>query len=246
MPKDVPHPTTAPVGKPAKPAAAPIRRGRPKDPEKRVAILKAAKTLFSQRGFGDTSMDALARAAGVSKLTLYSHFADKDALFVAAVIATSEAHAPPAFFDPSRPQPLRARLTQIGLGFVDLVMDDEVVSFYRMMAAQARTDDRMGKLFYAAGPAPTLRQFAQLLRSANESGELRVDNPQSAAEHFFCLLKGVHHLQVLMACRGPLTTAERKQHVNDVVEMFLRAYQSPSVGRVKASHSQSTSGAKGR
>ena len=226
-------------------AAGTARRGRPKDPRKRVAILRAAKTLFAARGYSDTSMEALARAAGVSKLTLYSHFADKEALFAAAVVATSEAHAPPAFFEPSGTRPLRERLTQIGLGFVDLVMDEEVISFFRMMAAQARTDDRMGKLFYAAGPALTLRQFAQLLGSAHERQELLVNDPQTAAEHFFCLLKGVHHLQVLMACRGPLDAAERQQHVANVVDLFLRAYQAPSVGKVRASHSQSTKGARG-
>lgn len=228
-----------------KPGPGAARRGRPKDPEKRIAILRAAKTLFADRGFAETSMDSLARAAGVSKLTLYSHFADKEALFAASVVATCEAHAPPDFFDPSRPLPLRERLLQIGRGFVDLIMDEEVISFYRMMAAQARHDDQLGKLFYDAGPAPTVRQFARLLSSANESGELAVPEPQTAAEHFFCLLKGVHHLQALMACRGPLNNDERTRHVHDVVALFLRAYQSPSVGKVKASHNQSTKGAKG-
>lgn len=229
----------------SKPASVAVRRGRPKDPEKRLAILRAAKTLFAKRGFDATSMDALARAAGVSKLTLYSHFADKDALFAASVVATCEAHAPPAFFDPTQPLPLRQRLLQIGRGFVDLIMDEEVIDFYRMMAAQARNDDRLGKLFYAAGPEPTVRQFAQLLSSAHQQQELRVPNPKVAAEHFFCLLKGVHHLQALMACRGPLNETERTHHVTEVVELFLRAYQLPSVGKVKASHSQSTKGASG-
>ena len=48
-----------------------------------------------------------------------------------------------------------------------------------------------------------------------------------------------------MACRGPLDAAERQQHVANVVDLFLRAYQAPSVGKVKASHSQSTKGARG-
>ncbi len=229
----------------AKTAPVAARRGRPKDPEKRQAILRAAKTLFAKRGFDTTSMDALARAAGVSKLTLYSHFADKDALFAASVVATCEAHAPPAFFDPTQPLPLRQRLLQIGRGFVDLIMDQEVIGFYRMMAAQARSDDRLGKLFYAAGPEPTVRQFALLLSIAHQQQELNVPDPKVAAEHFFCLLKGVHHLQALMACRGPLDEAERSSHVTEVVELFLRAYQLPSEGNVKASHNQSTKGAKG-
>ena len=61
--------------------------GRPMDPEKRAAVLEAAKALFLARGYDGTSMDAVAQAAGVSKLTVYSHFQDKDTLFVEAVKA---------------------------------------------------------------------------------------------------------------------------------------------------------------
>ena len=62
-------------------------RGRPKDPAKRAAILEAAKTLFLAGGFSGTSMDAVAKEAGVSKLTVYSHFSDKETLFSAAIEA---------------------------------------------------------------------------------------------------------------------------------------------------------------
>ena len=61
--------------------------GRPKDLEKRAAILAAAKRLFPMSGFEGTSMDAIAAEAGVSKLTVYSHFTDKETLFVAAIRA---------------------------------------------------------------------------------------------------------------------------------------------------------------
>src|SRR5690348_17437726 len=59
--------------------------GRPKDLEKRAAILEAAKRLFPQHGFEGTSMDAVAAEAGVSKLTVYSHFGGKEALFIETV-----------------------------------------------------------------------------------------------------------------------------------------------------------------
>src|SRR5690606_22208157 len=61
----------------ARPAASP---GRPKDLAKRAAILQAAERMFLQHGFEGVSMDQIAAAAGVSKLTVYSHFGDKDAL----------------------------------------------------------------------------------------------------------------------------------------------------------------------
>lgn len=200
------------------------RRGRPKDPEKRAAILGAAKQLFAQTGFEGTSMEAIAQVAAVSKLTLYSHFADKDALFTEAVIQTCEEHAPPAYFDPESKLPLRERLLKIGNGFLDLVMDEEVVGVYRMMAAQARSSDKLGRLFFAAGPARTIEQFARLLAAATAAGDLDVPQPERAAGHFFCLLKGVCHLQVLMACRPIPGPEERRAQVEEAVSLFLRAY----------------------
>jgi len=43
-------------------------------------VIDAAVTLFIESGIESTSMDALARAAGVSKATIYRHWPDKDAL----------------------------------------------------------------------------------------------------------------------------------------------------------------------
>ncbi len=200
------------------------RRGRPKDLEKRAAILASATSLFAQQGYDGTSMEAIARHAGVSKLTLYSHFSDKDTLFSAAVVQACEAHAPPAWFDPQRREPLRSRLTRIGNGFIDLVMDAEVINVYRMMAAEARSSARLGQLFFAAGPQRTIDQFARLLTAAHDEGELDVPEPHAAAGHYFCLLKGVCHLQVLMGCRPAPKPAERSAQVEAAVELFLRAY----------------------
>ena len=61
------------------------RPGRPKDSVKREEIVSAATLLFMENGYGLTSMEAVAKQAGVSKLTIYSHFADKSELFRAII-----------------------------------------------------------------------------------------------------------------------------------------------------------------
>ncbi len=63
---------------------------------RRAAILAAATAVFLRYGFKKTSMDDLARAAGLSRQGLYLHYKTKDALFKAAVvhlIETSRAEA---------------------------------------------------------------------------------------------------------------------------------------------------------
>ena len=74
--------------------------GRPKDMEKRAAILEAAKGLFVRNAFAGTSMDAVAAEAGVSKLTVYSHFGDKETLFGAAVTECCAQMLPHRLFEP--------------------------------------------------------------------------------------------------------------------------------------------------
>ena len=73
--------------------------GRPKDLAKRQSILDAAKTLFLTKGYANTSMDAVAGLAGVSKLTVYSHFTDKETLFSSAIMSKCTEQLPVLFFE---------------------------------------------------------------------------------------------------------------------------------------------------
>jgi TetR/AcrR family transcriptional regulator, mexJK operon transcriptional repressor len=200
-------------------------RGRPKDPDKRAAIMRAAKRLFSRHGLTGVSMDAIAELADVSKLTLYSHFRGKDELFQTAVAEKCQEHTPPDFFDSHTPLPLRERLRAIGHGFVGLVMSKEALDLYRMMAAQAGGASRLGKLFFAAGPERNLERFSALLEHADAAGELQVPDARRAAGHFFCLLQGVPHLRVIVGESKSIPPRELRAHVDDVVEIFLRAYR---------------------
>lgn len=224
-------------------AAAP---GRPKDPEKRAAILEAAMALFPARGYDGVSMDAIAQQAGVSKLTVYSHFADKEALFSAAVTECCEQQLPHRVFEPSLEQPVREALTAIAYGFMDLIMDERAVTLHRMMVAQAGQDSRLTEIFFTAGPRRTLQDMEAFLRQAHDSGHLQVPKPDHAAEHFFCLVKGIRHMRVLVGLCPIPTTSERKAHIDEVVELFMRAYQPadkrgvPRVTRRIAAHDRRT------
>ncbi|MDG9881801.1 TetR/AcrR family transcriptional regulator [Pseudomonas putida CSV86] len=199
--------------------------GRPKDLAKRQAILEAAKDLFLANGYASTSMDAVATAAGVSKLTVYSHFNDKENLFAEAIIATCQAQLPGLIFELPEGVPLEQVLMKIGRGFQVLINSDHSVKLHRLIITQGPQDPKLGQMFFEAGPARVLRETEALLRLADERGMLRIANPASAAEHFFCLLKGGANFRLLLGCAGPLEAEEAEAHVREVVELFLRAYR---------------------
>jgi len=199
--------------------------GRPKDLEKRAAILAAAKRLFLERMYDAVSMDAIAGEAGVSKLTVYSHFKDKESLFEAAVEAKCEEQLPAAIFRSGVPEEdIGERLRRIARGFHGLVTSPEAIELFRVMAAQAQSNPEMAQRFYEAGPKRALAEMEAVFRDAVDKGQLEMDDPRRSAGHFFCLLKGEMHMQRLIGCCEALEARECEAHVDSVVRLFLRAY----------------------
>jgi TetR/AcrR family transcriptional repressor of mexJK operon len=207
-----------------KSAKQPMPPGRPKDLGKREAVLDAAKHLFATLGFDRTSMNAIARVAGVSKLTVYSHFGDKDALFNAAVESKCEEQVPLAMFRFDARTPVRAALLKIAGGFHGLIHSDESLALHRMMIANAGDDAHLADLFFEAGPRRMLGAFEGFLREAMARGQMDIPEPARAAEHFLCLLKGVGHLKQLCGCTKRVPKREIAAHIDSVVDLFLRAY----------------------
>lgn len=200
------------------------RAGRPKDEQKRAAILNAAGTCFLKYGFEGTSMDAIARAAGVSKLTVYGHFLSKDLLFKAMVSDKCDQFSPPASFLTLADEEPRKALTRIATGFVRLMMTPEVIAMHRVVIGEAGKNPKIAELLYEAGPRPTKEAFAELLRAWVKRGLLEVRRPERAAAHFFHMLKGEPHHCLLLNIMPVPADAELKRHVDDCVETFLRAF----------------------
>ncbi|MFZ2754836.1 MAG: TetR/AcrR family transcriptional regulator [Lysobacteraceae bacterium] len=212
---------------PAAPEAVkPAGPGRPKDLGKRAAILDVAKRLFSQNGFDGVSMDQIAAEAGVSKLTVYSHFGDKESLFSSAIRAKCEEQMPPTLFLAGLEGNLREQLTTIARAFFSLVTSEESIAMHRMMMMPGTGDSHVRELFWQAGPQQVKDAFAEFLRARVARGELQVTDFTRAASQFFCLIKGEMHMQLLcgMCCGAPVSDTEC--HIEATVDLFLHAYGS--------------------
>lgn len=198
--------------------------GRPKDMGKRAAILEAAKRMFTQHGFDGASMDQIAAEAGVSKLTVYSHFGDKDALFLAAVESHCDLSLPSSLFEPSPDMPLRERLMEIAQAFYSMVTAPEAVAGHRMLCSPQMANSGLPKLFWEAGPLRVQGDFAALLERRIAAGELDIQDVPRAAGQFFSLLKGEPHACLVFGGPGP-GEEEIRAHLASAVDLFLRAYQ---------------------
>lgn len=211
------------------PQAKPQGPGRPKDMEKRAAILDAAKALFIRNAFAGTSMDAVAAEAGVSKLTVYSHFGDKDNLFREVIRARMQDLLPESTydFDPQQDD-IGETLLRIALIYAHLDCDQEVVGTWRAILSDCRQGNpRYGRLLWEEGPTRTHRLMERLLQKAVATGQLVIDDMPRTCIQFFALIKGDLVLRRMFGCEeccSEVYAAEIEATARAGVATFLRAH----------------------
>src|SRR5690606_20647048 len=186
--------------------------GRPKDMEKGSAILDAARRLFTTQGFEGTSMDQIAAAAGVSKLTVYSHYGDKETLFAEVVKSYCEQQLPVALFDTRPGVALRDRLMGVARAFFAMISSTEAIAGHRILCSPRMADSPLPRMFWEAGPQRVQEAFAELLHRRVASDELEIDDVPRAAAQFFTLLKGEPHAKMMFGCCDPARPGHETEH----------------------------------
>ena len=125
-------------------------RGRSKSEEKRRLIIDAAGDLFMEQGYENASMDGIAKLAGVSKQTLYSHFGGKEQLFSAAIECKCEEYQLDSSLS-NTDNNYRDSLQEFCEQLARLLVSPEALQVFRVCVAEAdRTE--VGNLFWQAGP----------------------------------------------------------------------------------------------
>src|ERR1700709_219878 len=153
------------------------------DSSKRRQILGGARKLFLDLGFDAASMGEIARAAGVSKGTLYVYFADKNRLFEAIVAEESLEQGKVAFnFDPARD--VTTTLMDFGQTYIQLLCRPGVGSATRTVMAIAERMPEVGRRFYENVVALTIRRLAAYLGARVKAGDLEIDDCELAATQF--------------------------------------------------------------
>jgi TetR/AcrR family transcriptional regulator, mexJK operon transcriptional repressor len=194
---------------------------------KAEAILAAAEQAFLAAGFGAVTMDAIAREAGVSKATVYAHFAGKEELFGAVVAELSERRFGGFSAEALDARDIAASLTTIAVRFLDLVLSREAIALNRIIIGEVTRFPVLGQVFWEAGPAQTRIQIEAFLRRAVAVGALEVPDARLAAEQFIALARGEIHQRSLLRLEDPADPAALGAAATNAVATFLRAF-SPS------------------
>lgn len=199
--------------------------GRPKDLEKRSAIIDAAQNLFSERGIDGASIEAIAAASGVSKVTVYRHFPDKAAIFLSMILREndrlarliSEANVPNGT--------LEERLNQFGVPLLTMLNEPCHLALDRTMAIEAHRNPEIGQLFFNAGPGRTLELLTDLLVDASARGEIDLEDPRVAARDLMALWFSFGVLErKYLPQREYAETSKLRSQIERGTSVFLRAY----------------------
>lgn len=206
------------------------RAGRTRSEEKGRAILEAATRLFLSHGLQGTSMDVVAREAGVSKQTVYGHYDNKETLFQACIRCKI---AEFGFQEGGLAESgdVREVLLALCRRFMALICDPDVVAMYRVVIAEAASQPRIAELFYASGPAATHAAVAGLLAHLTSEGALRPHDHGYASWQLFNLCLGDIHTRLLFGLLQEVPQAELETQLKRAVDDFLMIY---GIGRGSA------------
>jgi len=211
------------------PAKQPAR-GRPKDPEKREAIFAAARKLFREKGYANTSMQEIADVAGVSKLTLYSHFEDKDDLFRMALEHLGNAIR----FDKDLQSLVdqhdaHTALFEVAKFVVSTLTSYDSLCSQRMVLAEIRHFPHISRAYIFAGLDGFLVRLEDCIRAIEikHRPTYKFDNPRRSSIFFYGLLKGDFHPRFLYDANPP-STEYVEEYLKDCVTFFLDAHKQAS------------------
>lgn len=205
-------------------AAPKPRRGRPRDPERYRRILEVARRHFYAHGLERASVDAIAAEAGVSKMTIYSHFTSKEGLFEAEVRDRTErvvgGLAGAGALDEKEP---RKALLAIGEQFLTLAREDEALGQFRSLYGAAGAQPKACQAFYRQGADRLIGDLAAYLRRADAAGTLKVPHPRQAADLFLAMFLGDGHIRGLLMLDMP-SAREDRALLREAVRVFMTAY----------------------
>lgn len=198
--------------------------------DRRSRYIETALELFIEHGYHGVTMDTVVASAGGSKATIYRYFDSKEALFSAIVddlqTTLGAAPAPQDLSD----VPIADGLRILGRATVGGALNPRAIVLIRLAAGEYNRFPELAHLLFELAPARSYERFKGFLETKQAKGEVRVDDPQIAAEQFLAGLVGHLQLRLLLGMPGP-TEQEIDDRVEAAVRTFLRSH---GIGEVPA------------
>jgi TetR/AcrR family transcriptional regulator, mexJK operon transcriptional repressor len=189
--------------------------------DKRNVILGGAKEVFLREGFGGTSMDAVAEAAGVSKMTVYRHFTSKELLFAGLISELCEKIVDDDV-ETMLQRPPKEALYAFAKKMIAIVFAPDTIELHRIVLAESRRFPKLGELFYEAGPERCISALTAYFERYRRDPKLKIGEPRQTAEEFLDLLRGYPHLRISLGVQSRLTSKETEARIRSAIGHVVR------------------------
>ena len=200
-------------------------RGRPQarcDEETRGVIFEAARHEFAASGYAATSMDSVARRAGVSTKTLYRLNPNKAALFEGMITSRIDTFASVVRVRACDGSDIKGALREALVIWGELILDGEVIALQRLILADGEKFPEIVETFYHKAIRRTEHTLANWLKAQSERGLIKVDDAETAAGMLLGMLVFQPQRAVLFGHAPPPDRAELERRAEAVAELFLR------------------------
>lgn len=191
----------------------------------RRAIVAAAREMFVRDGF-DTSVDVIAAAAGVSKVTVYNHFGCKEELFTAVVgEAMDDAHAALAEVRAhlGDTTDVGEALTRTARTLVAAATDPARLALRNLVTGELHRFPELGRAWQERGPARSAAGLGEVLGDLCDRGHLAIADVEVAVIQFFALTIYPHLIVGAFGATLRQDLADRL--ITDGVNVFLSHYR---------------------
>ena len=199
------------------------RRGRPTQAEARKLhqkLRRAAVSTFLKYGYDGTTMDAIARAAGITRRTLYSRYPDKRAVFLDVIPWALSLRTERGSSQEPNDDNLPAALAAIGRGALARALEPDTVRLTRIAMNESARFPEFAAGAHSMTWSARQREVMDLLRHHKEAGAIAVDDLEVTAGHFLAMIE---HLPARLADFGIYRTPEEEErHLHHAVNLFLR------------------------
>ena len=208
-------------------------RGRPQvrpDEETRQLIYEAARHEFAGNGYAATSIETVARRAGVSTKTLYRLIPNKAALFEEMVSDRLDRFLSEVNLHTADHADIEEELRAALMLCADLVLDEEVVALQRMMLQEAGKFSGIAELFYTNGIQRTVAALADWLRVQQARGLIALDDVEEAAGMLLGMVASAPRRAAIFGGRPLPSRPQIEARVRTCAALFLRGCQVQGIG----------------
>ncbi|MGF1539395.1 MAG: TetR/AcrR family transcriptional regulator [Pleurocapsa sp.] len=184
---------------------------------KELQILQGALPEFLQHGYSGTSMDRIAKSAGVSKQTLYSYYSDKNGLFTALIEHITAQRVQLVWSEPLMGEPHKV-LKKLADNILAGIQNQEYLNFVRLIVAESQKRPDLSQLYLNSTAKPAIQYLTQYFQ---ECPQVNLSDPEATAKIFigslmyFMISQEILHGKEIMPLEGD-------RYVNNLIDLVLQ------------------------